>query len=185
MSQDEDEYAVEAILSHGYDKATGHLLYYVKWEGYDEESDNTWESVSNLDGCKELLDEYHAKVNHGKPLPLTKSSVETAPQSRFKKKRKTSKNNGVVLEKEEQVQNNINLGLSSAPTTPTMPKDWAKKIQTIHSVSKTSEDDLMYHIELTDRREFDVRSEVLVNVAPHILVSFLESHIVFESDEET
>lgn len=54
MSQDEDEYAVEAILSHGYDKATGHLLYYVKWEGYDEESDNTWESVSNLE-CVRLF----------------------------------------------------------------------------------------------------------------------------------
>ena len=42
----EEEYNVERIISS---KGKGKKkLYYVKWEGYDKEEDNTWEPAENL-----------------------------------------------------------------------------------------------------------------------------------------
>ena len=36
------------------------MEYLVKWKGWENPDDNTWEPISNLD-CKELMDEYEAK----------------------------------------------------------------------------------------------------------------------------
>lgn len=44
---DEEEYRVEKILAHGYAKG-GAVIYQIKWLGYDEESDLTWEPLENL-----------------------------------------------------------------------------------------------------------------------------------------
>ena len=35
------------------------MEYLVKWKGWDNPDDNTWEPISNLE-CKELMDEYEA-----------------------------------------------------------------------------------------------------------------------------
>lgn len=53
-------YVVDTILDHkmGPKKA---LLYFVSWQGYAT-SQNTWEPVSNLDGCQDLVKEYHLKA---------------------------------------------------------------------------------------------------------------------------
>lgn len=44
---DEDEYRVEKILKHGHAKG-GAVIYQVKWLGYDNEEDLTWEPSENL-----------------------------------------------------------------------------------------------------------------------------------------
>ena len=36
------------------------MEYLVKWKGWENPDDNTWEPISNLD-CKELIEEYEAK----------------------------------------------------------------------------------------------------------------------------
>ncbi|PPJ58930.1 hypothetical protein CBER1_04107 [Cercospora berteroae] len=57
----EDEYAVEKILSHNFVK--GKAIYEIKWVGYDDEADRTWEPIENLEeGAKELLEAYHRKI---------------------------------------------------------------------------------------------------------------------------
>ena len=43
---DEDEYQVEKIEEHNFVK--GKVIYKVKWLGYDEEDDKTWEPIENL-----------------------------------------------------------------------------------------------------------------------------------------
>lgn len=45
--EDEDEYRVEKILAHGYGKG-GVVIYQIKWLGYDDEADQTWEPIENL-----------------------------------------------------------------------------------------------------------------------------------------
>lgn len=44
---EEDEYRVEKIIQHGYGKG-GVVIYQIKWLGYDDEADLTWEPVENL-----------------------------------------------------------------------------------------------------------------------------------------
>jgi hypothetical protein len=55
LVQGEEEYEVEAIVTHKYDR--GKIRYLVKWEGYPS-SENTWEPESHLKRSKELLDVY-------------------------------------------------------------------------------------------------------------------------------
>lgn len=45
--EDEDEYRVEKILTHGHAKG-GIVIYQIKWLGYDDEDDLTWEPIENL-----------------------------------------------------------------------------------------------------------------------------------------
>lgn len=45
-SGDEDEFQVEKILDHKTHK--GSILYRIKWLGYDDEADETWEPEENL-----------------------------------------------------------------------------------------------------------------------------------------
>lgn len=44
---DADEFVVEAILAHDFDKK-GKVLYQIKWKDYDKEEDLTWEPEENL-----------------------------------------------------------------------------------------------------------------------------------------
>lgn len=48
-----DEYVVEKILDKRYNKKKKTVEYLIKWEGYDAESDNTWEPEEN---CVSLVD---------------------------------------------------------------------------------------------------------------------------------
>ncbi|KAK3214898.1 hypothetical protein GRF29_19g1584803, partial [Pseudopithomyces chartarum] len=51
---EEDEYVVEEIVGHKNSKGT--ILYRVKWQGYDDPSDLTWEGEDNLEGVQALAD---------------------------------------------------------------------------------------------------------------------------------
>merc|ERR1712228_926520 len=48
--EEEERYEVEAILKSKEEE--GKRLYLIKWKGYDQEEDNTWEPEENID-CKE------------------------------------------------------------------------------------------------------------------------------------
>ncbi|KAF1953250.1 hypothetical protein CC80DRAFT_478324 [Byssothecium circinans] len=52
----EDEYVVEKILDHK--KSRGVIVYEVKWQGYPDPSDRTWEPKDNLMGALDVLHEY-------------------------------------------------------------------------------------------------------------------------------
>ncbi|KAF2680844.1 hypothetical protein K458DRAFT_421170 [Lentithecium fluviatile CBS 122367] len=60
----EDEYVVEKIVGHKLQKGT--IIYDVKWQGYDDPLDRTWEPESNLDGAKDVLNEYFEEIG-GRP----------------------------------------------------------------------------------------------------------------------
>lgn len=54
-----DEYEVEEILKCR--RLTGKLEYRVKWKGWSSKF-NTWETLSNLQNCKDIVDQFH--INH-------------------------------------------------------------------------------------------------------------------------
>lgn len=47
----EDEYRVETILAH---KGKSKILYQIKWFGYPDEKDVTWEPIENLCACNHI-----------------------------------------------------------------------------------------------------------------------------------
>ncbi|KAK3939073.1 hypothetical protein QBC46DRAFT_388748 [Diplogelasinospora grovesii] len=59
---EEEEYVVEKILSHMMDKK-GEPLFEVKWEGYDNPKDRTWEPEDNLrENASVVLEEYFERI---------------------------------------------------------------------------------------------------------------------------
>ncbi|KAF1973984.1 hypothetical protein BU23DRAFT_553656 [Bimuria novae-zelandiae CBS 107.79] len=62
--QDEEEYVVDAILSHSYAYKDGKKHYLVRWEGDEDSSD--WIAEEDLAGAKELVAEYNERIGRGK-----------------------------------------------------------------------------------------------------------------------
>jgi chromobox protein 1 len=60
----QDSYVVEKILSHKYERGT--LKLQVKWQGYEDPSDLTWETESNLQTAPEAVSEYFDDIG-GRP----------------------------------------------------------------------------------------------------------------------
>ena len=55
---DEQEFEVEKILDFKYEK--GMKYYLIKWKDYEE---STWEPLSNLSGCIEMINDYHNNID--------------------------------------------------------------------------------------------------------------------------
>ncbi|KAI8931539.1 hypothetical protein NX059_011195 [Plenodomus lindquistii] len=62
----EDEYIVEKIMGHKFSK--GGLVFHVKWQGYDDPKDQTWEPEDNMGGAVDVMKEYFEEIG-GRPEP--------------------------------------------------------------------------------------------------------------------
>jgi transposase InsO family protein len=61
-TEEDNEFEVEKILDHRrYGVRASENEYLVKWLGYDD-SENTWEPETNLDNCKQMVQQYHKKL---------------------------------------------------------------------------------------------------------------------------
>jgi hypothetical protein len=65
-------FEVEKIIDYKLDKKTGAELYLVKWVDYSN-SDNTWEPLENLTGCKDELSSFLASLGKDKKEKKKKS----------------------------------------------------------------------------------------------------------------
>lgn len=81
--QEAVSYVVEKILDS---KLVGRkVLYLVKWEGFDDEEENTWEPEKNLDDCMEKLEDYW------KSNPSSAGAKRHEEEVELKNKRKKAK----------------------------------------------------------------------------------------------
>ena len=70
--EEEDEYEVEEIV--GKREKRGQVEYLVKWKGWEEEKDRTWEPLGNLKGSEKLIKKY--EVSAGSPPSPTPADAE-------------------------------------------------------------------------------------------------------------
>ena len=54
-------FPVEAIRDKRRNIYTGKDEYYIKWEGWAEK-DNTWEPISNIVGCDEMIESFESTL---------------------------------------------------------------------------------------------------------------------------
>jgi len=88
--EEEDEFVVEKILEVRTGKK-GKAEYLIKWKNYDNEEDNTWEPVSNIDGYKHLIDDFEKTLMADtKVQEKTANDVEPEDSIKPKKKEKAS-----------------------------------------------------------------------------------------------
>jgi len=77
-----EEYEVEKILDHRTRK--GKAEYLIKWKGYDNEDDNTWEPVENLD-CKDKIEEFNSKKKKSEEKDKEKKGEKRKSETTSKK----------------------------------------------------------------------------------------------------
>ncbi|KAL2315268.1 Chromatin-associated protein swi6 [Schizosaccharomyces pombe] len=91
--EEEDEYVVEKVLKHRMARKGGGYEYLLKWEGYDDPSDNTWSSEADCSGCKQLIEAYWNE-HGGRPEPSKRKRTARPKKSEAKepspKSRKTN-----------------------------------------------------------------------------------------------
>ena len=81
----DEEYEVEKIISKRMRK--GKIEYLVKWKGWENPEDNTWEPIANLE-CKELMEEYeknHPEEKKDDAGSSSKRKAEDKPSKPAKK----------------------------------------------------------------------------------------------------
>ena len=79
VDNNEFEYEVEEILDSRLIR--NRLYYLVKWIGYLA-SDNSWEPISHLSNCKDLINNFHSRYPKKPSAPLPRS-----PQSMRKRQK--------------------------------------------------------------------------------------------------
>ncbi|CAD8047785.1 unnamed protein product [Paramecium primaurelia] len=96
-------YEVEAIIMKKIENYESHYL--IKWKGYSE---LTWEPLSSLQNCQQLLQEFNQQ-DQSKNIIITQKSVTNKTITKSKKKHNKSKKGG-IFENEHQIQSFQNLG---------------------------------------------------------------------------
>ncbi|KAK9373516.1 uncharacterized protein V1513DRAFT_459693 [Lipomyces chichibuensis] len=165
--EDQDTYTVEAIMGHDFNKK-GEMLFHIKWLGYDKPEDDSWEPEANLEGAREMVEEYLEKIGgRPEPEPPRKHGVALRRQKAKKVEDTTSDSIG---KNRWANDDSSDLPLGS----------WETKIKEIKSISKTDQGKLLFTIEWADgQKDAAVEAQVLYSKAPQKALQFYESHIQF------
>jgi len=81
MSDEEAEYEVEKVLEKRTKKG-GKVEYLVKWRGFEDPDENTWEPADNLDGAEDEIKKFEsAGAKKEEPKPKDKKRKSMAKDS--------------------------------------------------------------------------------------------------------
>ncbi|EPY53468.1 chromodomain protein Swi6 [Schizosaccharomyces cryophilus OY26] len=131
--ESEEEYVVEKVLKHRLARKGGGYEYLLKWEGYDDPSDNTWSREADCDGCKDLVEAYWEERG-GRPDASKRKrpsrarkpeSKEPAVKSQKISKSEATKNTRHSEEEEEEEEEKHEL--SSPIKAPSPEKETPQK----------------------------------------------------------
>ncbi|KAJ9319957.1 hypothetical protein DTO027B5_9067 [Paecilomyces variotii] len=173
----EDVYVVEKIMGHEYKKDT--LFLHVKWKGYDKPEDQTLEPEENLlDGAKEAVDEYYAKLG-GRPekpsrkrksLNEAKATPEKATQKKPRKSRGTASAEPAASEENDDV-----------PDWVPKSKNWEKDILKVDTIMRDPDTgSLMAYLHWNNGKKSRVSIEQCYEKCPMKMLRFYEQHLVFK-----
>jgi len=102
LEDGELEYEVEEILNSAISGRAPNKFtkYRVKWKGYDA-SHNTWEPESNLEGARELIEEFHQRYPKAPRLMGSRSRVEEGEEgAQLPAKRRRGRSQKVIEDDE-------------------------------------------------------------------------------------
>jgi len=151
----DEEYEVEKIISKRMRK--GKIEYLVKWKGWENPEDNTWEPIANLE-CKELMEEY--EKNH----PEEKEDAGSSSMKR-KAEDKPSK---------------------PAKKMDTRPKGFARGLTAEKIIGATNDPgELYFLIKWRGSDEADLVPAKEANIKiPQIVIKFYEERLNWYEDEK-
>ncbi|KAJ5550072.1 hypothetical protein N7535_001985 [Penicillium sp. DV-2018c] len=200
--EEEGVYVVEDIMLHDWlDDGTLKLL--VKWKGYDDEKDRTWEDEEGLlDGASEIVNAYYERIG-GRP----KKPEKKAPAGKASRKRKstadrkstTPAKKDTATEAKRQRRKSTTPQRKATPQkraakqdTPTSDEDeaevswvpkgknWDKEVRSVDTIVREGDRGLMAWLEFNNGRKSRIPVEICYEKCPLKMLKFYESHLVFK-----
>ncbi|KAF2755713.1 chromo-domain-containing protein [Pseudovirgaria hyperparasitica] len=181
---DGDEYVVEKILKHTYNKK-GTVEYQVKWVGYDQPEDLTWEPEDNLDTAPEILAAYFKEIG-GRPEPR-----QQGKQSKGRKRSATAVDSPAVKAGTGKKRGKVSEDVSPEPTAAKnsnnfdLPKgSWDGHINSVDTIEetvnpKTGQVERIAYVFWNDGKRSQHALRVLNTKCPQKMIQYYESHLVF------
>ncbi|KAF1850400.1 chromo-domain-containing protein [Cucurbitaria berberidis CBS 394.84] len=166
----EDEYIVEKVLGHRIRK--GELEYHVKWQGYDDPADHTWEPEQNMDGAVDVLKEY---FDHLGGRPEIKGQKRKGRPSAAKSESGTPASSAKRAKQEKQW---------SPP-----PGSWEHDVSHIDTVEesldpKTGEAARFAYLVWNNQKKTQHPLKHVYVKCPQKMLQYYESHLVFTQNND-
>ena len=182
---------MEKIEGHEWDAVDACWKYKTKWQGWDAESDRTWEPKENLEGAQESLDEYWESIGGEPsfPKPKGKRGRPSGIDSDTKKARmspaptKSGRNR-----KSEPVDDLDNWGPADDREwePPKATKDaWEDQLLAVETIEPDAEGTHWAYLRwsILDRNGRNRHTKhplaAVYKAAPQIMLKFYEKHLVF------
>ncbi|KAJ4371841.1 hypothetical protein N0V86_008395 [Didymella sp. IMI 355093] len=172
----EDEYIVERILGHRFNK--GVLEFDVKWQGYENPEDRTWEPEENMETAADVLNEYFDEIG-GRPEKPTKGIKRkgvAATKSETGTPASTSKRSKKAAEPVEKAW--------SPP-----PGSWEHDVSHIDTVEqsidpRTGKDAKFAYIVWNNQKKTQHPLKHIYTKCPQKMLQYYESHLVFTTNDQ-
>jgi len=155
----DEEYEVELIAEKRIRK--GKIEYLVKWKGWEDPSDNTWEPVANLE-CPEIIEAYEKK------LAGDKSSGGSAVKT---EKRKSTTESVDSTKKKAKVESR--------------PKGFSRGLQPEKIIGATNDPGELYFLikwKGSDEADLVPAKEANVKI-PQVVIKFYEERLNWYEDD--
>ncbi|KAI4620400.1 uncharacterized protein J4E84_010027 [Alternaria hordeiaustralica] len=169
----EDEYVVEAIHGHRFTK--GVLQFDVKWEGYDDPKDRTWEAEENMEGAIDVLNEYFKKIG-GRPEPKGQKR-KGRPSTAGIKSESGTPSSSTKRAKADKPEKKV------AEWSPP-PGSWEHDVDHIDTVEqtkdpKTGQLEKFAYLVWTNKQKTQHPLKHVYQKCPQKMLEYYESHLVF------
>jgi len=174
----EDVYVVEAIKGH----LTGKdgLRFRVKWEGYEDENDMTWEPEENLTGsASEVLNAYYNSVG-GRDLILNEKNkkkrgrISTGTPNSKANDNKRARNSDARHPRSTTPPASLKNATFKPPTG-----SWEDDVQGIDACEGT-DGQVMVFLQWSNGQKTQHPLHVVYKRCPQKMLKFYESHLVFK-----
>lgn len=175
---DEEVYVVEKIMSHMIDPKQGKPYFEVKWEGYDDEADRTWEPEENLvENASEALNEYLQSIGGREKLleetaKVLKSKKRGRPSSSTPQPaQKRSRRNG-----DHPADSEPPLSAKTATWKPP-PGSWEDHIAQLDACEDEATHKLVVYVTWKNGRKTQHETSVIYKRCPQKMLQFYERHV--------
>ncbi|KAL4895212.1 hypothetical protein BDV59DRAFT_161207 [Aspergillus ambiguus] len=172
---DEDVYVVEKIVGHEFAK-NGKLLLQVKWKGYDDPADETMEPEENLDGAKELVEEYYQSIG-GRPEKTQRRKRKSVGAPKQKPDKAQSKRQRMS----QTPANDTNYHDDLPDFLPKKLKNWEDYVVGVDTIIRDQESQsLIAYLHWKNGKKSKVSIDTCYDKCPRKMLEFYEKHLVFK-----
>merc|ERR1712130_18270 len=162
-SEHEEVYEVEKIMGRRVKK--GKTEYLIKWKGYDNEEDNTWEPQENLD-CEDKIQDFEKQRKDKEAKDAADKEAKAAGSKGEKRKSETTKKEEPKEKKKKEKDDN-------------KPRGFARGLTAERIIGATNDPgELFFLIKWKGSDEADLVPAKEANVKiPQIVIKFYEERL--------